>query len=209
MNLLSGLAVKAWRWSQTQLPLLLHTDTITNDEGYKAVKVKIIFLLNYCQYCSYGFFFFFLVKIALEQRGDSWVNLSEEQSEKLNPRKGSREEGCRGVWGEGGFDLTSDPHSHLNRPEVVPLRHGFVTLARDRSRSSLWNSWEVSRRRLTWMMTWSLHQQDPTITKSALWLPATLFTVPGHRELEIIRRTMRLFVFFSCMCAFLCFWDGK
>lgn len=51
---------------------------ITNIE-YKAVRVEIIFLLNYCQYCLHGF----LVKIALEYRGDSGVNQFEEHSEEL------------------------------------------------------------------------------------------------------------------------------
>lgn len=64
----SGLSVKAWRWSQTQLPHLLHTDPHHQHyKGYKAVRAEIIFLLNYCQYCLHGF----LVKIALEYRGDS------------------------------------------------------------------------------------------------------------------------------------------
>lgn len=79
MNLLLGFSVKAWRWSQTQLPLLLHTDPHRQyNKGNKAVRVEIIFLLNYCQYCLHGY----LVKIALEYRGDSGVNQFEEQSEK-------------------------------------------------------------------------------------------------------------------------------
>jgi len=65
---------------------------ITNiTKGIKLSGFKLIFLLNYCQYCLHGF----LVKIALEYRGDSESLSLRSNLNKL--KKGRREKGGGGA----------------------------------------------------------------------------------------------------------------
>lgn len=111
-----------WKGLYIQIPI-----TNQHNKAHKAVRVKIIFLLNYCQYCLHVFF---LVKVALEYTGDSWVIW------KLQRLKGRREKSCWRVWSER-LDIISVPTFTFNRPDVMQLHHCFVTLERDSSKLSL------------------------------------------------------------------------
>lgn len=100
-------------------PPLTYRSPSPTQQRIKLLRVEIyFFLLNYCQYCLHGF----LVKIALEYRGDSRVHQFEEQSEKLTAQKVERRKAAEG-YEVRGLDIISVPTFTFDRLATQTRSH--------------------------------------------------------------------------------------
>lgn len=88
-----------WKGLYIQIPI-----TNQHNEAYKAVRVKIIFLLNYCQYCLHVVFF---GQSSTGVHRGLLSHLKTSETQKVEERKAAEGYEVRGL------TLYQYPHSHL------------------------------------------------------------------------------------------------